>query len=82
MKAVIIQNKASNQIWTEVVPVDDRAKWIDAARAALDLSVARGRLKSANQPDLDVRVRVATQPEIAARIEELKLARALRFSGY
>lgn len=80
MHTVLIRDVQSGQEWCETVPAGHGSKWIDIARAALDMSVARGRLKDPNQPQLHVTVRVSTQQEIAARIEEMKLARALRFS--
>ncbi len=81
MKAVTIHNTKTGDCWTEIVHAEG-PKWIDSARPALDLSVARRRLGNANQKDLQLSVRFATQSEVAARLEELKLARALRFSGY
>ena len=79
MKAVTIHNLETGQVWTEIVNADG-PKWIDSARPALDLAVARGRLNSPLQPQIQVSVRVATQTEIAARVAEMKLTRALRFS--
>lgn len=80
MHTVVIRDEKSAQEWSEVVQAQKGAKWIDIARAALDLSVARGRLTDPNQLQLKVHVRMSTQQEVAARIEEMKLARALRFS--
>ena len=80
MHTVVIRNEQSTQEWSEVIQAHADAKWINIARAALDLSVARGRLTDPNQPQLKVQVRKSTQQEIAARIDEMKLARALRFS--
>lgn len=79
MKAIIIHDLVSGEKWTEIVAPEGH-KWIDAARAGLDLAVLRRRLKHVLQTGVEVSVRTATQAEIASRMEELKLARALRFS--
>jgi len=80
MKAVTIHDQKSDKTWTEVVDPDG-PKWIDAARAALDISVSRGLIADAWQPHLQLSVRVATQQEIAQRIEEMRIATALKRSA-
>lgn len=82
MKAVVIYDRVLDKTWSEVVAADANSKWIDVARAALEVSVARRRIQSVDQAGLQIEIRVATKAEIAQRLEEKRLACALRFSEF